>query len=99
MAWIIGLLASSGSSPYVPEPIKIAFHSFLDIKNLRTYVAPDKSLLLQARCKTSVNPQFNFTEWWEIAEGTKLSKPFDVGEEMVAGLLYVLEMVSILFCI
>ncbi len=54
-------------------------------------------MLLQATYTTSVDSNFNLTEWWNIAEGEKLSKPFDVGEELVAGLLHVLEMVSALF--
>ena len=81
----------------MPEPVRIAFRSFSDIRNPETYVAPDEGLLPQAECKTPVDPKFNFTEWWKIAEGEKLSKPFDVGEEMVAGLLRVLEMVSVVF--
>jgi hypothetical protein len=44
-----------------------------------------------------INPKFNLTEWWKIEEGEKLSKPFDVGEELVAGLLHALAMVSTLF--
>jgi hypothetical protein len=83
----------------VPEPVRVAFRSFSDIKNPGTYVASDKSVLLQVTYKTSVNPNFNLTEWWKIPEGEKLSKPFDVGEELVAGLLRVLEMVSALFYI
>jgi hypothetical protein len=83
----------------LPEPVKIAFHSFSDIKNPETYVAPNESLLPHAGYKRSVDPNFNFTEWWKIAEGKKLSEPFDVGEEMVAGLLRVLEVVSVLFFI
>ncbi|KAF8488157.1 hypothetical protein F5888DRAFT_1639367 [Russula emetica] len=89
--WIIGLLASKGSSSYVPEPVRITFHSFLDIKNPETFEAPDESLL-QAGYKALVDSKFNLTEWWKIAEGEKLSKPFDIGEELVAGLLHVLEM-------
>jgi len=81
----------------VPEPVKVTFHSFSDIKSPGTYVASDESMLLQATYTTSVDSNFNLTEWWNIAEGEKLSKPFDVGEELVAGLLHVLEMVSALF--
>ena len=95
--WVIGLLASSGSSPDVPEPLRIAFRSFSDIENPGTYTAPNKSLLQQASYKTSVDSNFNFTEWWKFAESEKLSKPFDVGDELVAGLLHVLEIVSALF--
>jgi len=36
-------------------------------------------------------------EWWKIAKGEKLSKPFDIGNELVAELLHALEMVSALF--
>jgi hypothetical protein len=96
-AWIIGLLASSGSPPNVPEPVRIAFHSFSDIENPGTYAASDDSLRLQATYKASADAKFNLTEWWKIAEGEKLSKSFDVGEELVAGLLRALEMVSTLF--
>ena len=95
--WIIGVLSSSGSSPYIPEPVRIAFRSFSDIKNPRTYAEPDESLLLQARTKASIGPKFNLTEWWKLAEGENLSKPFDVGEELVAGLLCALETVSAFF--
>ncbi len=73
------------------------FHSFLDIKSPGTYVVSDESMLFQATYMTSVNSNFNLTEWWNIAEGEKLSKPFDVGKELEAGLLHVLEMVSALF--
>ena len=73
------------------QPVRVAFLSFSDIKNLRSYVEPDKSLVLQAGFKTSVDSKFKFTEWWRIAEGEKLSKLFDVGEDLVAGLLWILE--------
>ena len=96
MTWIIGVLSSSRSSPHIPKPVKIAFHSFLDIKNPQTYAEPDKSLL-QGGPKASISPKFNLTEWWKVTEGENLSKPFDVGEELVAGLLRALEMVSTLF--
>lgn len=83
----------------MPEPVRIAFHSFSDINNLGTYTAPDKNQLSQAGCKTSADSNFKFTEWWKTAEGENLSKPFDVGEDLVAGLLRVLDAVSALFCI
>ena len=84
----------------MPEPIKIAFCSFLNIKNPGTYAEPDKSLLPQARHETLVGQRrFNFTEWWKLAKGEKLSKSFDVGKELVTGLLHALEVVSILFYI
>jgi len=92
-------LASSGGTPHVPGPVRVAFRSFSDIKNPETYAAPDGSLLLQAGSRTSVDLQFNLTEWWEIAEGAKLSKPFDICEELAAELLRALEMVSTLFYI
>jgi hypothetical protein len=92
-------LASSGSTPHIPEPVKVAFRSFSNITNPETYAAPDGILLLQAGSRTSVDPKFNLTEWWKIAEGAKLNKPFDVGEELAAGLLRALEMVNTLFYI
>jgi hypothetical protein len=46
----------------MPEPVKVAFCSFSDIKNPGTYAAPEESLLQQAGCKTLVGPKFNFTE-------------------------------------
>jgi len=98
-AWIIGGLALSGSSPYIPEPVRITFHSFSDIKNPGTYAAPNESLLLQACSNISPDLEFNLTEWWKTAEGKTLSKPFDVGEELVAELLRALEMVSALLYI
>ena len=81
----------------MPEPVRVAFCSFLDIKNPATYVVPDESLLPQAKYKTSVDPKFNLTVWWNIAEGKRLIKPFNVGEELVARLLQVLETVGALF--
>ena len=78
----------------MPEPVKIAFHSFSDIKDPRIYAACDESLLLQAWHGTSLNPNFKFTEWWRIAEGETLSGPFNVGDELVAEVLQVLERVS-----
>jgi len=52
---------------------------------------------MQGRSKISADTKFNLTEWWKIPEGENLSKPFDVGEELVAGLLRALEMASALF--
>lgn len=80
----------------MPEPVRIAFQSFSDIRNLETYTAPDESLPLQAGCKTSVDPNFGFTEWWRIEDGKKLNKPFDIGEELVERLLHALDMVSLI---
>ncbi|KAF8256695.1 hypothetical protein EI94DRAFT_1710437 [Lactarius quietus] len=37
-------------------------------------------------------PHFNFTEWWKIGEGDTMGEPFDVHDELVEGLLHVLEM-------
>ena len=54
---------------------------------------------MQAGSKTSIGPKFNLTEWWKETEGENLSKPFDIGEELVAGLLCALETVSALFYI
>lgn len=56
-------------------------------------------MLLHTWSKTSAGPKFNLTEWWKIGEGGRLSEPFDVGEELVAGLLSALEMVRSLFYI
>lgn len=78
----------------MPEPVKIAFRSFSDIKDPRTYAARDESLQLQAWHGTSLNPNFKFTEWWRVAEGEKLSGPFNVGDELVAEVMQVLERVS-----
>jgi hypothetical protein len=83
----------------VPEPVRIAFRSFFGIESPGTYEEHDEVLLLQARYKTPVGSRFNFTEWWRIAEGERLRKPFDVGEELVAGLLHALEVVSALYYI
>jgi hypothetical protein len=86
----------------VPEPVRIAFRSFSDIKDPETYATPDESLQ-QAWSEISADPgdqMFNLTEWWKIPEGERLRKPaFDVGEELVAGLLRVLAIVSTLFYI
>jgi len=95
--WIIGLLESSGSTSHIPESVRIAFCSFLDIKNPGTYAAPDRSLLIQAGSKISGDPKFNLTEWWKVSKGEKLRKPFDIGEELVAGLWHAQEIVSALF--
>ena len=58
---------------------------------------PRKAYCYGPESKTLVDMKFNFTEWWKIAESENLNKLFDVGEELVEGLLYVLEMVSTLF--
>ena len=59
------------------------------------YTVPDRSLPLQGMSKTSVDTKFNLTEWWKIPEGESLNKSFDVGEELAAGLLRALEVVSV----
>ena len=87
------------SSPCIPGPVRIAFRCFSDIKDPGTYSAPDESLVLQARSETSVDLKFNLTEWWKVEGGEKLSKPFDVGEELAVALLQALEMVSASFYI
>jgi hypothetical protein len=71
----------------------------LDIKNPGTYSAPDETLVLQTGPETSAGQAFNLTKWWNITEGERLSKPFDVGEELVAGLLSALKMVRAIFYI
>jgi len=58
------------------------------------YTEPNGSLPLQGRSDTSVNTKFNFTEWWKTPAGKNLNKPFDIGEELVAGLLHALDVVS-----
>ena len=60
------------------------------------YNAPDESML-QALRKMPIDPKFNLMEWWEIAEGEKLSKLFNVGEELVPGLLWALAIVGVFF--
>lgn len=73
--------------------MKIAFHSFSDISNPGTYIAPDGSRLLQVKVETSDASKFNFTEWWKVREGEILREPFDVGDEVTAALLSAVEMV------
>jgi hypothetical protein len=90
-------LASGGSSPNVPEAVRVAFRSFSGIRNPGPYAAHDEVLLPQAAHNTSANFNYNFTEWWKLEEGEKLGRPFDIGDELVAGLLHVLERVSALF--
>jgi hypothetical protein len=94
--WIIGLMLSSGSFPSVPESVRIAFHSFLDIRNPGTYTAPDGSRQLQGKVQASTSPQFKFTEWWKT-EGETMRELFDVCNEVVVGLLHALEKVCTLF--
>ena len=81
----------------MPEPVRIAFRCFSDINISGTYFAPGEGLPLLTGCNIPVNSKFNFTEWWRLAEGENLNKPFDVGEELVAGLQRVLEIVSALY--
>ena len=78
----------------MPEHVRIAFQSFSDINDSETYSPPSRHLLPQ---EASIDSGFNFTEWWKIAEGEILKKLFDLGKELVAGLLRVLEAVSALF--
>ncbi|KAF8266110.1 hypothetical protein EI94DRAFT_1803596 [Lactarius quietus] len=89
--WIVGILPSGGSSQ-VPESVRVAFHSFSDIRNPGSYTAPDGSQLPKGNVQQANTPQFNFTEWWEIGQGDTLSEPFDVRDEIVRELLRVLEM-------
>ena len=80
--------------------MRIASHSSSDINDSETYAASSKGLPWQIEWETSVNSKLNLTEWWKITEDEKLSKPFDVGEKLVAGLQHVLlEMVSFLILI
>jgi hypothetical protein len=81
----------------VPDSVRVAFYSFSDINDPETYEELDERLLLQAWCAAPANSKFNFTEWWKITEGESLSKVYDIGDELVAGLLQVLEMVRALF--
>ncbi|KAF8257440.1 hypothetical protein EI94DRAFT_1817810 [Lactarius quietus] len=89
--WIVGLLPSDGSSP-VPESVQDAFHSFLDIRNPGSYTATDGRQLPKGDIHKLDAPHFNFTEWWKIGEGDTMGEPFDVRDELVEGLLHVLEM-------
>ncbi|KAF8258266.1 hypothetical protein EI94DRAFT_1708152 [Lactarius quietus] len=89
--WIVGLLPSDSSSP-VPESVQDAFHSFLDIRNPGSYTATDGRQLPKGYIHKSDAPHFNFTEWWKIGEGDTMGEPFDVRNELVEGLLHVLEM-------
>ena len=79
------------------DSIAIAFRCFSDIKHPETYEDHDDILLLPALSRESTDPKFGLTEWWKIAEGGKLTKPFNVGDELVEGLLHALKRVSIQF--
>jgi hypothetical protein len=81
----------------VPESVRVAFRSFSDIRNPGSYTAPDGSRLLQGEVQLSYIAQFNFTEWWKIEEEETMREPFDVRNEVVAGLLHALETVCTLF--
>lgn len=81
--WIIGLLSSGGSSPSVPESVRVAFHSYSDVRKPGSYTAPDGSHLLQDKAEPSHTPQFHFTEWWNIGEGEEMREPFDIRDEVV----------------
>ena len=88
--WIVGLLPSDGSSP-VPESVRVAFHSFSDIRKPSSYTAPSRSWLPHGKVQSSDTPQFNFREWWKIREGETLGEPFDVRDVLVKGLVDLLE--------
>ena len=81
----------------MPEPVRIAFHSFSDIRNPGTYATRNGNQKLKGEIQASAIPRFNFTEWWKIGEGVEMKEPFDVGDELVAGLLHALETVCTLF--
>ncbi|KAH9007619.1 hypothetical protein EDB85DRAFT_1904881 [Lactarius pseudohatsudake] len=93
--WIIGLLSSSGSSPYVPESVKIAFHSFSDIRNPGTYATSNQNQKLKGKGKVQASPTlpFSLTEWWNAGEGVVMKEPFDVRDELIVGLLRALKMI------
>ena len=80
----------------MPEPVRIAFQSFSDIKKADTYSAPNEHLLPPASNETTSGRAFKFTEWWNLDEGKELDKPFDIGDELTAELSRVLERVSTL---
>ncbi|KAF8258337.1 hypothetical protein EI94DRAFT_1815546 [Lactarius quietus] len=89
--WIVGLLPSDSSSP-VPESVQDAFHSFSDIRNPGSYTATNGRQLPKGDIHKSDAPHLNFTEWWKIGEGDTMGEAFDVCNELLEGLLHVLEM-------
>jgi len=90
---MVGLQTSPAGSSPVPESIRVAFSSFADIRDPGSYTAPDESLLPQAKEWPSDTAQFNFAEWWKMGEGETMGEPFDVRDELVEGLLRVLDVV------
>ncbi|KAH9038879.1 hypothetical protein EDB85DRAFT_2141449 [Lactarius pseudohatsudake] len=92
--WIISLLSSSGSSPYVPESVKITFHSFSNIRNPGTYATSNWDQKLKGKGKVQASPTlpFSLMEWWNFGEGMVIKEPFDVCDELIAGLLRALKM-------
>jgi hypothetical protein len=81
----------------LPESLRTAFHSFSDITDPGTYSTPNVTTLPQSDVQTLDVPVTLFTEWWRIGEGEKLREPFDVRDELVAGLLRILDVVSDFF--
>jgi hypothetical protein len=91
--WIIGILSSDGSQPSVPESIRIAFHSFSDIRVAGSYTTPERGQVPTGGTPPpSDAPQFNFTEWWKTGEG-ETTRPFDVRDELIPKLLLASEKV------
>jgi hypothetical protein len=83
----------------VPESVKIAFHSFSDIRNPGTYATSNRDQKLKGKGKVQALPilPFSLTEWWNFGEGVVMKEPFDVRDELIAGLLRALKMVCTLF--
>ena len=77
----------------MPESIRIAFHSFLDIWVAGSYTAPKRGQVPTGGTPPpSDAPQFNFTEWWKTGEG-ETTRPFDVQDELIPKLLLASEKV------
>jgi len=93
--WIVGLLPPDSHSS-VPESVKVAFHSFSDIRTSGSYTAPDGSWLPHGKVQSSDTPLFKFREWWKIREGKTMRKPYDVRDVLVKGLVDLLEKVCTL---
>ncbi|KAH8993768.1 hypothetical protein EDB92DRAFT_1815424 [Lactarius akahatsu] len=66
--------------------------NFSDIRDPGTYTTHNGNQKLNENIQASAIPQFNFMEWWKIGEGVEMKEPFDVGDELVAGLFHALEM-------
>lgn len=77
----------------MPESVKVAFHSFSEIGNPGTYMAPDESQLLQEKVELSDTSKFNFTQWWKVSDQEILREPFDVRDEVVVALVHALDTV------